>query len=370
MEKSKRFLALDAFRGFTIIAMILVNTPGSWSYVYPPLQHADWHGCTPTDLVFPFFLFIVGVSMWYSLSSARARLKKQGRRLSRGLSQKIIKRSFLIFGIGLFINAFPFVNLELSALRIMGVLQRIALAFCLASFLCLLLNTKQLLLAAIGMLLSYWVLLWGFGGEGPYGLSGNLVRSVDLKIFGATHLWQGKGIPFDPEGLLSTFPATVNVIFGYLTAQLILARADKTVRTRLLRLVGLACIVLGFFWGMVFPINKSLWTSSYVLYTTGFAIISLYLFILLFEWKAFRERSDFLLVFGMNSLFAYTLSMLWVKLLYAIRCGDTHAYDAFYKLLVPFAGPMNGSLLFAILHILFFGGILAVLYRRGIFIKV
>jgi len=266
--------------------------------------------------------------MWYSLSSARARLKKQGRRLSRGLSQKIIKRSFLIFGIGLFINAFPFVNLELSALRIMGVLQRIALAFCLASFLCLLLNTKQLLLAAIGMLLSYWVLLWGFGGEGPYGLSGNLVRSVDLKIFGATHLWQGKGIPFDPEGLL------------------------------------------GFLWGMVFPINKSLWTSSYVLYTTGFAIISLYLFILLFEWKAFRERSDFLLVFGMNSLFAYTLSMLWVKLLYAIRCGDTHAYDAFYKLLVPFAGPMNGSLLFAILHILFFGGILVVLYRRGIFIKV
>ncbi len=363
MEKPNRFLALDAFRGFTIIAMILVNTPGSWSYVYPPLQHADWHGCTPTDLVFPFFLFIVGVSMWYSF-------KKQGHQLTKNLSWKIIKRSFLIFAIGLFINAFPFVNLELSSLRIMGVLQRIALAFCLASFLCLLLNTKQLILVAAGVLLSYWGLLWGFVEETPYGLSENLVRQIDLKIFGATHLWQGKGIPFDPEGLLSTLPATANVILGYLTAQLILAREDRIVYSRLLRIVGLACIVVGFLWGMVFPINKSLWTSSYVLYTTGFALIFLYLFILLFKWKAFRERSDFLLVFGMNSLFAYTLSMLWVKLLYAIPWGETHAYDALYKLLVPFAGNMNGSLLFAVLHILFFGAILTVLYRRRIFIKV
>ncbi len=363
MEKSTRFLALDAFRGFTIIAMILVNTPGSWSYVYPPLQHADWHGCSPTDLVFPFFLFIVGVSMWYSF-------KRQGHQLSKGMSRKIIKRSFLIFAIGLFINAFPFINLELSSLRIMGVLQRIALAFCLASFLCLLLNTKQLILAAAGILCLYWALLWGFAGEDPYGLSENLVRHIDLNILGATHLWQGKGIPFDPEGLLSTLPATVNVILGYLTTQLILAREDKTVRTRMLRLVGLACIMIGFFWGMVFPINKSLWTSSYVLYTTGFALIFLYLFILLFKWEAFRKRSGFLLVFGMNSLFAYTLSMLWVKLLYAIQWGGTNAYDAFYKLLVPLAGNMNGSLLFAVLHILFFGGILTVLYKRRIFIKV
>ncbi len=367
--KTKRLASLDAFRGFTIAAMILVNTPGSWSYLYSPLSHADWNGCTPTDLVFPFFLFIVGVSIWFSS-------KKFDDQLTGTVIIKITKRAILIFLIGLLLNAFPFFNLEIENLRILGVLQRIAIAFWLGAMLCLFIKKYELLLLVSGViLLVYWWVLFYFGGDTPYSLETNVVRQLDIKIFGPGHLWSGKGIPFDPEGLLSSLPAVVSVIFGYLTGQMI----EQTERSALIPrmiLVGIVSLGIGWFWGGFFPINKSLWTSSYVLYTTGLAILFLAIFIWLIDIKKLKGWAAPFFVFGMNSLFAYILSQLWVKVLYTISWIDAsgnaaNGYQWLYQqIMVPIAGNLNGSLLFAIVHILIFWAILLVLYRKKIFIKV
>lgn len=366
---ARRLQSLDAFRGLTIATMILVNTPGSWSYLYPPLAHADWHGCTPTDLVFPFFLFIVGVSMWFSF-------KKFNYELSPSALQKIAKRAGLIFLIGLLLNAFPFYNTNLSELRILGVLQRIALAFGLGAVVCLALKDTQKLLAfSVFTLLAYWGILLFGGGNDPFGLETNIVRQIDLSVLGANHLWQGKGIPFDPEGLLSSLPAVVTVVFGFLTGQMIERTPNEKLVTKCLSF-GIPALALGWFWGLAFPINKSLWTSSYVLYTTGWALIVLSLFIWLMEVRGQKKWAAPLLVFGMNSLFAYILSMVWVKILWLISwtnpAGETvNAYDwLFSSVLAPIAGNLNGSLLFALLHIVIFWAILWILYRKRIFIKV
>ena len=367
-QKSKRLQSLDAFRGFTIAGMILVNTPGSWSYIYPPLAHADWR-CTPTDLVFPFFLFIVGVSMWFSFA-------KFDYRLSRQAVQKIGRRTALIFIIGLLLNAFPFYNLDLSHLRIMGVLQRIALAFGLGSLVCLYFkNAQNLLILSVATLLGYWGLLYFGGGEAPYSLESNLVRQVDLKILGADHLWQGKGIPFDPEGLLSTIPAVITVVLGFLTGRMIATTERKELVSRML-IAGLLFTAIGWGWGQFFPINKALWTSSYVMYTTGIAFWILALFLWLIDVKKYQSWAAPFIVFGMNSLFAYVLSIVWVKILFTISWDNTagasvNAYQWLYEaIMVPLAGNLNGSLLFALIHILFFWLILWMLYRRRIFIKV
>ncbi len=367
--KKQRLQSLDAFRGFTIAAMILVNTPGSWSYLYAPLAHADWHGCTPTDLIFPFFLFIVGVSIWFSA-------KKFAYQLDTRALLKITKRAFLIFTIGLLLNAFPFYNTSLADLRILGVLQRIALAFWLGAILCLYFQSYRSLLAlSTLMLLGYWGLLITFGGDSPYALEGNLVRQVDLKILGASHLWQGKGIPFDPEGLLSTLPAVVTVILGFLSGRLI-ASTERSELLKQMILWALLGLVLGWGWGYFFPINKSLWTSSYVLYTAGIALLTLAAFMWLMDYKKITSWAFPFKVFGMNSLFAYVLSIAWVKILFSITWSEAggktvNAYDGIYQdLLVPLAGNLNGSLLFAILHIIFFWVILLFLYQRKVFIKV
>jgi predicted acyltransferase len=368
-SSTTRLQSLDAFRGFTIAAMILVNTPGNWAYLYPPLAHADWDGCTPTDLVFPFFLFIVGVSFWFSAKAFDHRLDKVS-------FQKIAKRTFLIFLIGLLLNAFPFYNMDLSSLRILGVLQRIAIAFGLGAVLCLLFkNTKALLALSVVLLLAYWGILVGFGGGDPYGLENNIVRHLDIKLFGESHLWQGKGIAFDPEGLLSSLPSVVTVIFGYLTGQMIGQNEAKSYLPKLLAL-GLGAIVAGYIWGFYFPINKSLWTSSYVLYTTGLALLCLSLFIWLIDVQKIKNWAAPFMVFGMNSIFAYVLSMVWVKILFSINwqneSGEAqNGYDALYQnIFVPLAGNLNGSLLFALAHVLLFWAICWILYRKKIFIKV
>lgn len=366
---ARRLQSLDAFRGFTIATMIMVNTPGSWSYLYPPLAHADWHGCTPTDLVFPFFLFIVGVSMWFSF-------KKFDYQLSPSAVQKIAKRAGLIFLIGLLLNAFPFYNTSLSELRILGVLQRIAIAFGLGAVVCLALKERQrLLIFSAVTLLAYWGILYFFGGDAPYELETNVVRQIDLALLGADHLWQGKGLAFDPEGLLSSLPAVVTVVFGFLTGQMIEQTPKEQLVSRCLT-YGIPALALGWLWGFVFPINKSLWTSSYVLYTTGWALLVLSVFIWLMEVKGQKKWAAPLLVFGMNSLFAYILSMVWVKILWVITwtnpAGEVvSAYEwLFSAVLAPIAGNLNGSLLFALLHILIFWAILWVLYRKRIFFKV
>ena len=369
IKSTNRLLALDVFRGMTIASMIIVNIPGSWSYVYAPLRHAKWHGCTPTDFIFPFFLFIVGVAMSYSLKAFE-------NKISLSATKKILKRVFIIFSIGLILNAFPF-NEGFTHLRILGVLQRIAIAYGIASFFCLYLNSRKLIILSAIILLSYWLLIFLFGQGNPYALDSNLVRVIDLKLIGEKHLWTGTGIPFDPEGLLSTLPSVVTVIFGYLTGQQIRSKAVLKQTTYRLFLTGLAAIVTGKIWGIFFPINKSLWTSSFVLYTSGWALIFLTVLLWIIDIKGYKKWTFPFIVFGTNSLFVYVLSSIWVKIyIYLIKIPKadgsvTNAYDWIYhSIFEPMAGHMNGSLLFAIAHVFVFWLILLFMYRRKIFIKI
>jgi len=214
MKTTQRYLALDVLRGMTVALMILVNNPGSWSHIYAPLEHSKWHGCTPTDLVFPFFLFVVGVSMFFSFS-------KYGNALNKESLLKIGKRTLLIFAIGLFLNSFPQWATDYSKLRIMGVLQRIALAYGIGAVIVLASPRKYLPYVGGAILLFYWGLMYVLGGSDPFSLEGNATIAFDSAILGVSHLYKGFGIPFDPEGLLSTIPAVVTVILGYLVGALV-----------------------------------------------------------------------------------------------------------------------------------------------------
>jgi predicted acyltransferase len=369
IEKQDRLIALDVFRGMTIALMIIVNIPGSWSYVYAPLRHAKWHGCTPTDLVFPFFLFAVGIAMSYSF-------RKYDHRFSAAALKKIARRAALIFLIGLFLNVFPF-NKAISQIRILGVLQRIGIAYGLAALLYLCLNQTKLIFATGIILIGYWLLMLGFGRGDPYGVETNLVRIIDLKIIGENHMWKGVGIPFDPEGLLSTLPSIATVTLGALTGRLIQSAANlKSAIYKILLLAGLF-ILLGRIWNITFPINKYLWTSSYVLYTAGLAMICIAVFLWLIDVKGIKRWAFPFVVFGMNSLFLYALSSIWVRIyIYFIKITAPdgtviNGYKWLYEnIFVPIAGNLNGSLLFAITHVFLFWVILYLLYRKRIFIKI
>jgi predicted acyltransferase len=365
-----RLKSLDVFRGATIAGMILVNTPGSWSHIYPPLAHADWHGCTPTDLVFPFFLFIVGVSCWFAFS-------KFDHELNKDTAKKIIKRTIIIFLIGLLLNYFPFYNKSFSDLRFLGVLQRIALAYGFGAMACLAIKDfKKLFGFGVFLLLGYWALL-RFGVESdPYGLENNLVRKFDLLLLGESHLWHGKGIAFDPEGLLSTLPAIVTVIMGYFTGAIIKKSSTANLVLKRMVITGVVSIVLALIWDMWFPINKSLWTSSYVLYAGGIAILVLALCYWIIDVKMIRKWAFPFEVFGSNSIFVFVLSIVWVKIYFLIKLtgsdGTTkNAYGYIYsEWFQPAFGNLNGSFLFAITHIVIFWLILLWMYRKKIFIKV
>lgn len=366
MKSSERLVSLDAFRGLTILLMIVVNTPGSWAFVYPPLRHSVWHGATPTDLVFPFFLFIVGVAMWFSF-------KKYDHKMSSPAFLKILKRTALIFLIGLFLNAFPKFNLE--HLRIMGVLQRIALAYGLAATAVLLLPQWGRWTFSVFILLGYWALMYLMGGNDPYSLEYNFATSIDLSLFGEAHVYKGFGIPFDPEGLLSTLPAMINVVFGYLVGEIISTTKDlKKIISKLVS-IGVIGIVLGLVWNLVFPINKPIWTSSYVVYTVGIALLVLALFIYIIDIKEAKKWTTPLLIYGTNPLLIFVLSIVWVKvIIYLVHFGQGEdrisGYGWLYKsIFIPIGGNMLGSLLFALFHGLLFWAVGYILYRKKIFLK-
>ena len=367
-KSSGRLISLDIFRGLTIAFMIIVNTPGSWKYVYPPLRHSEWHGCTPTDLVFPFFLFIVGVSVWYSM-------KKYGHEINTGSIFRILRRTVTIFALGLFLAIFPYFGRDYSTLRIMSVLQRIALAYGIGALICLSVNREYLWIVIAVMLLSYWALLGLFGGADPYSLEGNIAPKIDAAILGENHLYKGFGIPFDPEGLFSTIPAICTVLIGYYIGEIIGKGAPDSKTVLKLFLLGAASTGLGLLWSLFFPINKPLWTSSYVLYTAGLAMGILALIYLIADVLKFQKWGTFFLVFGTNALFAYFLAGIWTRLmLYVIKIPSGGEKITFYnwfyeKICVPVAGNMNGSLIFAIIQVLFIWLIVLILYRRKIFIR-
>lgn len=375
-SKETRFVSLDVFRGMTIAGMILVNTPGSWEYVFAPLRHAPWNGCTPTDLVFPFFLFAVGNAMSFSMSKYQA--------LGSGeVLKKIFTRTALIFAIGLFLNWFPFVRWqdnELVAksfenLRIFGVLQRIALAYMGGALIVHFFKPMQAFVTALILLVAYWIILLSFG---DLTLEGNAALKLDLWLVGDKHMYHGyfssvenKNIAFDPEGLLSTIPAIASVIFGFLVGKYIKEKGNSYEMISHLFAAGLISIFTAICWNMVFPINKPIWSSSYVFYTTGLAMSILAIIILLVDLKGNQRWTKPFVLFGKNPLLIYALSGMIVRIYGLIRFGEVNAYGALYKYVFqPLAGNFVGSLLFAIFHVLLFMAIAWWLDRRKIFFRV
>ncbi|WP_416307544.1 acyltransferase family protein [Neptunicella sp. SCSIO 80796] len=362
--KKQRVAAIDVLRGLTIALMILVNTPGSWSHVYWPFLHADWSGATPTDMVFPFFIFIVGAAMSYSLSAAvQAGIVPWG---------KIAKRALLLFVIGLVLNIFPF-DSSPDEWRILGVLQRIALCYLFGAILILTLSVRSLIICSAGLLLGYWLVM-ALGSAQPYGLETNLVRQIDLALLGANHLWQGKGLPFDPEGLLSTIPAIVTLLCGYLTS-LWLQNIDgfgKQIRS--LIILAAILIVVACLWHQVHPINKSLWTGSFVLLTAGVAMAVLALIIWMWEAKGWRFGLETLRIYGSNPLVVYVGSgLLAVTLSELIEMnfdGQTvSAYQYGFMFLNQYMSAKNASLLFALIIVSLFYALAHFLYRKKWFVK-
>lgn len=388
----ERYYSLDVFRGATVAFMILVNNAGNWENIYTPLEHASWHGCTPTDLVFPFFLFAVG----NSLAFVMPRLQSAG---DTAFLKKIFLRTLIIFGLGLFLNWFPFVRWEENQLvlrhwvnpnnpetgvRILGVLQRIALCYFFASLIIYYLKIRGAFFMGIIFLLGYWVLCLSFGEPGdPYSLQGYFGTAIDKAILGVPHLYRGEHVPFDPEGLASTIPAIVQVLLGYFVGNYILEKGKNYETITKLFVTGCLLVFLGFCWDMVFPINKKIWTSSFVVYTSGLAILLICVLTDIIEFRGWRGKwSHAFDVFGKNPLFIYVLSGFIPRLLGLIRWVDKtdEKGEPIYITPLPWlyehiCKPVSenlktGSLLYALIIVLFFWMIAVFLDKKKIYIKV
>lgn len=362
---NKRLLSLDVFRGMTIFFMIVVNTPGSWNYVYAPLLHAKWNGCTPTDLVFPFFMFIVGVSMAISF-------EKYENLNTVEWIHKATLRGLKIILIGLLLNWFPFFTKSIFELRIFGVLQRIGLSFLIAGIIIAYIRPKYLWSVIAFILLTYWGILLSKGGD-SLSLEGNLVRTIDLYLFGEKHIYKGYGIPFDPEGLLSTLPSIGTVLIGYLAGVQIRVK-EWIVRSKVswLLLFGVGFVVLGLIWSYIgFPINKPIWSSSYVLYTAGLAMITLGFLMWLIDIKDIKKWTYVFQAFGKNPLITYIMSGVFVKTALLIKIGEKSLYNWIYVHIYQLVfGNYLGSLLFALSVVMIIWVIAWWMDRRGIIVKV
>lgn len=365
---AQRLSSLDAFRGLAIAGMILVNNPGSWKYTYPALRHAQWHGWTPTDLVFPFFLFAVGISVSLSLSK---RMESKG--TDKSLYAKIVRRTLILLALNYFIRLYP--DFSFENLRIPGVLQRIAVCYLIASLLFLKTSPRARTITAFTILVAYWAALKfipvpGYGA-GILDYHGNLCGYVDQTLLGG-HLYKPE---FDPEGILSTIPAISTTLLGTLIGDW-LRSAKKIFSKSLGILAGGVCLTLsGLILHPFFPINKQLWTSTYVLFTAGAAMIVLAACYGLMDGLKARRWVFPFLVYGTNAIFAYVGTTLMAKTVILIKVpmqGKASALQSFVyeRLLVPWAGPLNGSLVYPILLLLLWLGIMYPLYRKNIFIKV
>lgn len=382
---NQRYYSLDVFRGATVALMILVNNPGSWSHIFSPLEHATWHGCTPTDLVFPFFLFAVGNAMAFVMP----RFEQAGPAV---FWKKVIKRTLLIFAIGLFLNWSPFMRWDgeniawkqWENVRILGVLQRIALCYFFASVIVYYAKTKGAFVVSGILLLLYWFICLFLGNSAdPYSLSGWFGTKIDINILGLTHIYKGEGVPFDPEGLPSTMAAIVQVIFGFFVGQYIQQKGKNYEMLSNLFVAGLVLFFTGYCWDLVFPVNKKIWTSSYVLYTTGLAIMTIGTLIYLIEFKERKGAwSRFFDVFGKNPLFIFVLSGFLPRVLAMFRWVDhvtpegkkvyTSFFPWFYEHICKnIATDLHvGSLFYALCMIAMYWAIVSVLDKKKIYIKV
>ncbi len=428
--KQTRLVSLDVFRGMTIAGMVLVNNPGTWSQIYPPLKHAEWHGATPTDFIFPFFLFIVGIAIPIAL----------GKRIAEGINAdvywKIFRRAATIFGLGLFAAAFPLLDLTNSdlpqfakivtmfsimavcylwlagrnketliaaaftilflavfylsgfsfgwfnpeTLRIPGVLQRIAVCYLVVSVIFLHTNWKQQVGIGAVLLFVYWILMTAIPVPGCEittidDKACNLSAYLDRLILTENHIWKSAKV-YDPEGILSTIPALVTTISGVLTGTWLTSKKSDLEKVGGMFFFGIVLVALGWIWHSFFPLNKPLWTSSYVVYTSGLALCFLGFCYWLIDIKGYKKWSKPFVVFGVNALALFVFSGLLAKVLGAIKVAGADGKPIslqgwiFDSIFMPLASPVNASLMFAVSYILFWLFLMWLLYRRRIYIKV
>ena len=401
--KTNRYVALDVLRGMTVAGMILVNNPGTWGSIYPPLRHAAWAGCTPTDLVFPFFLFVVGAAMAFSFA-------KYSEGLNATSVKKLIKRGILIFLVGLGLNAFPFYptspDPELTFwgnladywghVRIVGVLQRIAMCYILGGLVALWLKSTKKIIISMGVLMGlHWLILFLIGDHsaplvngaaGSFSLAGQNADVLDLAIFGESHIYKGFGIPFDPEGLLGALSGACTVLLGYLIGNKIRNTESKIDVVAQLYTIGMLCLAGGLVWSLCYPIIKALWTGSYVLYAGGWSILMLAFFIYLIDVKGKEKIFTPFKALGMNPLFAFVMAGLFAKILgrmikwtSMITLADGSVKEKTWSVLswfynnvcVAIVGESNelSSLIYALVYVAVFTAMAMFLYKKKIVIK-
>ncbi len=363
-----RLLSIDVFRGLTIAGMIIVNTPGN-NEAYRQLDHAEWNGCTMTDLVFPFFLFIAGVSLVFSLSKSL----ESGR--TEGLAGKILRRTAIIFGLGLFLNAIP--NYHPSTIRILGVLQRIAICYGVTSLLFIKTSLKTQIALAVAALAGYWLMMTyipvpGFGA-GVLTKEGSLASFIDRVVLGPHTYRQGV---YDPEGVLSSIPALATALLGVFTGLWLRSRREDVVKIYGMAAAGAGLAAAGWLWGISFPINKALWTSSYVLYTAGLALLALAFCYRLIEVKGIKRWSRPFEIYGVNAIAAYITPILLLKFLVLYKLPASGAEPIQLRVWLcdhifgTWLSPLNASAAFAVSYTLLWLIPFWALYRKKIFIKI
>jgi len=392
----ERLLSLDVFRGITIAGMLLVNDPGTWSAIFPPLEHAEWNGWTPTDLIFPFFLFIVGITTHLSMSARRARGDDDP-----ALMKQILRRGVIIYLLGFAMAMFPFyqwgtiqslpnatawdrIVYRIEHVRLLGVLPRIAIVYICAGLLTLKTSLKQQIIIIATLLFGYWfaMTLLPVPGENAIGAQllhthdRNLAAYLDRLILTTNHTWTGS-VTFDPEGPFSTLPAIATAMLGVIAGTWI-ARKDKPLLERISGLFAAGAIgmVVGLMWNWSFPINKNLWTSSYVVFTAGMACVTLATVMWLVDYAGVKWWTKPFVVFGVNPIVAFVGSGVMARLVYTLwhvnyQGKSVAVQDAFYQaVFLPWLPPRVASLAFALTYVLLWYGILLVLYRRKIILKV
>lgn len=370
---SNRLLSLDVFRGLTVMAMTLVNNPGDWGHIYAPLEHAAWNGCTLADLVFPFFLFIVGVSIVYALEKT----KKQVTANHGSLMLKIVRRAAIIFGLGLFMGLYWY--WDFSRVRIPGVLQRIALVY----LLCALIYVKTGYRTQLGLLalalVSYYLLMTlvpvpGYG-KASLDAETNLGAWLDRLIFTPAHLWN-QSHTWDPEGLLGTLPAMGTCLLGILTGTWLKQKGrSEGAKVGGIIITGLMLVSAGLLWNMAFPINKALWTSSFVLFTGGLAMMLFATSYWLIDVLQYRKFTKPFLVYGVNPITVFVASGLLARTLnhvnVTVKGSQVNVNSFLYQnFFTPYFSPLNASLVWAICYVLFWLIILWVMHKKGLVVKV
>jgi predicted acyltransferase len=366
----QRLVSLDAFRGATMALMVLVNTPGDGEHVYGPLRHAEWNGWTPTDVVFPCFMWIVGVALTLSLS----------RRIAAGASRaqllaQAFRRALILYALGLLVYAFP--DFNLSRQRLLGVLQRIAICYLIAVAIYLYTGVRGQIVWIISLLAGYWLLMAlvpvpGYGA-GRLDVEGNLAHYIDRIVLGAHNYASTK--TWDPEGIVSTLPAIATVLFGIMAGHILRLERTLARRTVWLLAVGGVLVAAGLICNMRLPINKKLWTSSFALFMAGLDFV---IFAVMVWWVDIRGHARFvkpLVIMGMNAITVYLVSELLEELLNAVHFSSVgHTVTVrdwlFDTLFAPLASPINASLLYAIAYTLLMYGIAYVMYRRRWFVRV